>query len=159
MAKGVLNFEEIVKKSKELNAKAHNKTTTIKNLEGNSKTLKNSGWYNAYTKTKEAYNRNKVKFSNPMSQRERLDAETININEPLNGTWANKKGRWNTVSSAIKSLEYDPMSKDVTIQFQNNKKKYVYPEVSIQDVVKWAKSSSKGRAYNKILKKYSVNQK
>lgn len=159
MAKGALSFEEIVAESKRLNAKAHNKTNTVKNLEGNSKTLKNSGWYNAYTKTKEAYNRNKVKFVNPMSQRDRPDAETIEIDKPLNGTWANKKGRWNTVSSAIKSLEYDPMTKNVTIQFQNNKKKYDYPDVPIQDVVKWAKSSSKGRAYNKLIKKYSVNQK
>lgn len=154
-----LSFEEIVKKSKELNKKYHDKTNIVKNLEGNSKQLKSSSWYNAYTKTKEAYNRNKVKFVNPMSQRDRPDAETIEIDKPLNGTWANKKGRWNTVSSAIKSLEYDPMTKNVTIQFQNNKKKYDYPDVPIQDVVKWAKSSSKGRAYNKILKKYSVNQK
>lgn len=153
-----LSFEEIVKKSKELNKKYHDKTDTIKNVEGNSKTLKNQSWYNAYTKTKEAYNRNKVKFVSPMSQRERPDAENIDINTPLNGTWANKKGRWNTISSAIKTLEYDPMSKDVTIQFQNNKKKYVYPEVPIGDVVKWAKSSSKGRAFNQILKKYSINK-
>lgn len=153
-----LSFEEIVKKSKELNKKIHNKTDTVKNLEGNSKGLKNDSWYKAYTSTKNAYDRNKVKFSNPMSQRERPDAETINIDTPLNGTWANKKGRWNTVSSAIKTLEYDPMTKDMTVQFQNNKKKYLYPEVPIGDVVKWAKSSSKGRAFNKILKKYSINK-
>ena len=152
------SFEEIVAESKRLNQQYHNKTDTVKNVEGNSKTLKNNSWYKAYTDTKNRYEKNKVKFSNPMSQRERPDAENIDINTPLNGTWANKKGRWNTVSSAIKTLEYDPMSKDVTIQFQNNKKKYVYPEVPIGDVVKWAKSSSKGRAFNKLIKRYSVNK-
>lgn len=157
MATKAFSFAEIVEASKKEYAKLHNKTNTVRNVEGNSKTLKNQGWYNAYTKTKEAYNRNKVKFVNPMSQRDRPDAETIEIDKPLNGTWANKKGRWNTVSSAIKTLEYDPLSKDMAVQFQNNKKKYLYPEVPIGDVVKWAKSSSKGRAFNKILKKYSIN--
>lgn len=59
-------------------------------------------------------------------------------------------------STAIQSIKYNPKNKIVEILFRNGKHSYAYPDVPVQNVKEVIRAPSKGIAFNKKIKPYSV---
>lgn len=62
----------------------------------------------------------------------------------------------NIDSTAIQSIKYNPKNKIVEILFRNGKHSYAYPDVPVQNVKEVIRAPSKGIAFNKKIKPYSV---
>lgn len=61
-----------------------------------------------------------------------------------------------TDSTAISGFTYDKLSKILSVKF-NHGGVYDYPGVPEKDVTAWTTAESKGKYFNQVIKKYSVN--
>jgi hypothetical protein len=59
-------------------------------------------------------------------------------------------------SSCIKQFTYDSETKVLNITFKNNPVVYDYPDVPQEDVNGFISSESKGKYFNRVIKKYGV---
>ena len=59
-------------------------------------------------------------------------------------------------STAIQRVQYEPNRKIAFVDFAGGGKTYAYPNVSTNTMNDWMRAGSKGRFFNRLVKKHSV---
>lgn len=109
-------------------------------------------------KIRKAVDKNKVlTVNNPQSTRYDVNGELLDSKGVFDADTDNFT-KTNISSTAVQTVEYNPKTKDLDIQYVGGKKKYRFPDVPKQVVTEFLESPSKGKYLAYVIRpEYSTN--
>ena len=96
-------------------------------------------------------------INNPQSTRYQVNGELLDSKGVADADTDNFS-KTNISSTAVQSVDYNPKTKDLDIQYVGGEKKYRFPDVPKEVVAEFLESPSKGKYLAYVIKpEYSIN--